>query len=185
MRTDFEATRVDTCFPEAAHAVFDYFANFEIRWVYVTDELEAMCVSALPVEPLMWQAMNIATGLFAGEEAVDRRHGERRPYSSFDEFASEVWLLQEEDPDGSLGLLNCDATQAMKMLERVASWPDNPWGNIEKCYRFARKTAALDVDCMWPQICCVAERLVEVGYLDGEECVQLIESAGYGEEQHA
>ena len=50
-KEEIEEMRVDTCYHEAAHAVFDYHARLTIREVYVTEELNAMCVSAVPVNP--------------------------------------------------------------------------------------------------------------------------------------
>ena len=88
MKLDLEQARIDTCYHEAAHAVFDYQAGLTIRYVYVTEKLNAMCVSAKPVNPYPWQALDEAVGLFAGEIAAYRRSGEQRPSMPFDEFVS-------------------------------------------------------------------------------------------------
>ena len=55
--------------------------------------------------------------------------------------------------------------------------------HLEDCYAAAHNTAKRDVDLWWPEIVAVAERLRKTGYLDGEECVRLIESAMNGGEQ--
>ena len=177
MKVDREEMRIDTCYHEAAHAVFDYLAESTIRYVYVTEQLNAMCVSATPVNPYPWQAMDQAVGLFAGEIAVHRRSGQQKPPEPFDEFVSDEDLYEEMfELEGT----ECDELQALKMLRIAAS--SGIYGDLEACYTMAVARATRDVEVWWPEIVAVAERLRDAGRLDGEECVRLIESAGYGEE---
>jgi hypothetical protein len=174
---EIEEMRVDTCYHEAAHAVFDYHARLTIRHVYVTEEGDAMCVSAVPVNPYPWQAMDHAVGLFAGEIAVYRRRGCQRPFVPFDEFVSDEDAYEElAELEGTEG----DDLQALKMLRIAAS--SEIYGDLEACYTMALARATLNVEVWWPEIVTVAERLRETRYLDGEECARLIESADYGEE---
>jgi len=43
VKLDREQARIDTCYHEAAHVVFDYLAGLTIRYVYVTEKLNAGC----------------------------------------------------------------------------------------------------------------------------------------------
>lgn len=177
MKLDLEQARIDTCYHEAAHAVFDYHAGLIIRHVYVTEKLNAECVSARPVNHNPWQAMDEAIGLFAGEIAVYRRCGRQKPHVPFDKFVSDEDAYQEMfELDGT----ECDELQALKMLRIAAS--SDLYGDLEDCYAMALASVVQDVELWWSEIVAVAERLRETGRLDGEECVRLIESADYGEE---
>jgi hypothetical protein len=177
VKLDREEMRVDTCYHEAAHVVFDYHARLTIRYVYVTEKLNAMCVSAVPVNPYPWDAMDQAVGLFAGEIAVRRRHGRQWQSEPFDEFVSDEDLYEEMfEFEGT----ECDELQALKMLRIAAS--SDLYGDLQECYEMALARATRDVEFWWPEIVAVAERLRETGRLDGEECVGLIESADHAEE---
>jgi hypothetical protein len=177
VKVDFEEMRVDTCYHEAAHVVFDYHAGLIIRHVYVTEKLDAMCVSARPVNPYPWQAMDQAVGLFAGEIAAHRRCGRQRPSVPFDQFVSQEDVYEElAELEGT----ECDDFQALKMLRIAAS--SEIYGDLEACYTMALARATRDVEVWWPEIVAVAERLRDAGRLDGGECVELMESADYGEE---
>jgi hypothetical protein len=170
VKLDREQARIDTCYHEAAHAVFDYHVGLIIRHVYVTEKLNAMCVSAIPVNPYPWQAMDQAVGLFAGEIAVRRRHGRQWPSVPFDEFVFEEDLYEKRfELEGT----ECDELQALKMLRIAAS--SELYGDLEASYEMALERATQDVEVWWSEIVAVAERLRETGRLDGEECFRLIE----------
>lgn len=179
MNIDLKEIREDTCYHEATHAVFNYYANLTIRYVRVTAELDAICVSAQPVEPYPRQAMDYAVGLFAAEYAVYHMRGEVIPSKTFEEFVADAEAAIEEaesmgyDPD----VPQADDVSALRLLRRAASWRDNPWGDLEACYEAACSTAAQDLELQWPEIQALAERLSETGYLDGDECVRIIEAA--------
>jgi hypothetical protein len=177
VKLDREQARIDTCYHEAAHVVFDYLAGLTIRYVYVTEKLNAGCVSATPDNPYPWQAMDQAVGLFAGEIAVHRRSGQQKPSVPFDEFVSDEDVYEDlAELEGA----ECDELQALKMLRIAAS--SGFYSDLKDCYTEALARATWDVEVWWPGIVAVAERLREKGRLDGEECVELIESADYGEE---
>jgi hypothetical protein len=177
VKLDREQARIDTCYHEAAHAVFDYNAGLIIRQVYVTEKLSAMCISAIPVPPYPWQAMDQAVGLFAGEIAVRRRHGRQWQSVPFDTFVSDEDVYEDlAELEGA----ECDELQALKLLRIAAS--SGICGDLEACYTEALARAKGDVEVWWPEIVAVAERLRDAGRLDGGECVRLIESADYGEE---
>jgi hypothetical protein len=65
-----EHLKSDTLYHETTHAVFDYHAGWMIRRVYVTVELNGMCVSSLLVVPNPSRAFYLATGLLAAEYAA-------------------------------------------------------------------------------------------------------------------
>jgi hypothetical protein len=176
-KEEIEEMRVSTCYHEAAHAVFNYHARLPIRQVYVTEELDAMCVSGVPENPHPCQAMEHSVGLFAGVIAEYRRLGRPKAPITFEEFVSDEDAYEESaELDGN----ECDELQALKMLRIAAS--SDIYGDLEECYTMAVAWATRDVELWWPEIVAVAERLRETGRLDGEECVRLIESADYGEE---
>ncbi len=177
LRFDRVEVRRHTCFHEAAHAVLHHHAGLTLRWVYVSEESEGMCVSAVPVRPYPWQAMELAAGAFAGEVAVDRARGERRPPLSFDEFLSDEEVMEEL---AELEGMDCDELLALKMLRVAAS--SGLFGDLATCYAAARRSAENNVDLLWANITVVAERLEETGYLNGPECADLIESATMIEE---
>jgi hypothetical protein len=131
-KEEIEEMRIDTCYREAAHAVFDYHARLTIREVYVTEELNAMCVSAVPVNPYPWQAMDRAAGLFAGLIADYRRRGWQWSPIPFDEFVSEEDSYEELS---ELYATECDELQALKMLRIAAS--AGYYGDLEPCYTMA------------------------------------------------
>jgi len=176
---DKEQAKSDTLYHEATHAVFDHHAGFTIRRVYVTEKLNAECVSAVPVEPYPYQALALATGLIAAEYAVYRRLGSEVRPAPFGKFATEAEVMLEMrqygEPEGE-----GDEGYALEMLRIAAKsgW----YGGVEDCYRLACDTAILNLGLWWPEIVAVAERLRGKGRLDGEGCVGLIESADYGEE---
>jgi hypothetical protein len=166
VKVDLEEMRVDTCYHEAVHVVFDHHAGLTIRQVYVTEKLDAMCISAVPVNPYPWQAMDQAVGCFAGEIASFRRRRRQRPSVPFDDFVSEEDVYEElAELEGT----ECDELQALRMLRIAAS--TGFYGDLEDCYAMALARAARDVEVWWPEIVAVAERLRYAGRLDGGECV--------------
>lgn len=197
----------DTCYHEAAHAVFAYHAGLTIRRVYVTEELDGECVSAHPVEPLPWQGIPLAAGCLAGEYAVCHRHGKDIKHKPFDEQVEyAMWAEKEAEEFDDKEALDCDDVRALRVLQRVAESPQTkaamrqleqqieqqrnaelparappspsipPWEDVEKSYKLACEEAARNIELWWNEIQAVAEKLVEVGSLDGDECVKLLEA---------
>jgi len=102
-----------------------------------------MCISATPVNPYPWQAMDLAVGLFAGEIAVYRRSGQQKPPAPFDKFVSEEVVYEEM---AELEGTECDELQALKMLRIAAS--SGFYGDLEACYTEALARATWDVE-LW------------------------------------
>jgi hypothetical protein len=123
--------------------------------------------------------MVYAVGLFAAEYAVYQMRGEALPRKTFEKFVAdaEVEIEEAESLGYDSDFSEPDDVRALRLLRRVASWRDNPWGDLEACYEAACSTAAQDLELRWPEIQAVAERLLEIGYLDGDECVRIIEAA--------
>lgn len=174
MMLDTETIRTGTCYHEAAHAVFDHHNGFITRRVYVTERLEAMCVTAVPVEPYPWQAFALACGLLAGEYAVHRRRGWSPRTLPFEEFVAEAEELRDlrewGDPEGEGDIGRC--LEMLRIAETLGIY-----GSLEDCYRMACESAVRNVEVWWEEIVAVAERLKETGYLDGAEVALTIESA--------
>jgi hypothetical protein len=198
--------RADFCYHEAAHAVFAVHAGLQIRRVYVTDELDGECVSAHPVEPYLWQGIELAAEALAGEYAVCYRHGKEIRHKPFDELIEDASWAEEEAAFGDEEAINSDDVRALRVLQRVAESPqtkammqqleqqderlrnaelppgapprpDNPpWDDVEKSYEIACEEAARNVQLWWDEIQAVAEKLMEAGYLDGVECLELVEA---------
>lgn len=164
-------TKIDTAYHEAAHAVFDYNNRLKIRHVYATDK-RWECVSAWPVEPRWWEALELASGVFAGEMAVYRRRGRTDLagwLNSFEEFEEDVLCSEWEDEVR-------DSVRAMELLRIAADAPDP--GDLENCYGRSLEIARLRLGAWWPWIVAVAERLLEVGELEGAEVEEIIEATG-------
>lgn len=180
MRFNREEIRADICYHEAAHAVFAYHARLPIRRVFVTEELEAICVTYRLPKPYPRQGVELAAVYLAGEHALWRRRGQPRPRVTFDDFAVGAEVEAKGFADG-LDAYAGDYAGALELVQLAANDPGNPWGGIEGCYEAACRIAASNVVRWWDEISAVAERLREVGCLEGDECIALIEGAARGE----
>jgi hypothetical protein len=68
-----------------------------------------------------------------------------------------------------------DAASLSPNMQPPVDFP--PWDDVKKSYELACEQAAFCVDLWWDEISTVAEALFDEGYLDGDECVELIEAA--------
>lgn len=195
---------MDTAYHEAAHAVFDYRDGLPVRYVSVdTDGSGArqdICVSARPVEPLAYQCVEFAGGLLAAEWSAYKRRGRDLPVRPFEEFAEEVYDMEEDDWEyqEATGLYP-DEVSAMRLLERAARLneamlphtdysripegerepfvaADKRMATVEGCYEAACRHGLFCLDVEWTFIQAVAARLFETGYLTGEKVEEIIES---------
>jgi len=174
MKFDREEMRLETCYHEAAHAVLNHLNGFIVRRVYVTEKLNAMCVTAEPRIPYPWQAFALACSLLAGEYAVDRQCEQPPRTLTFEKFVAEAEVTWESyecgDPEREDDFVRC-----LEMLCIAA--PSGIYGTLEECYRLACEAAEHEVEVWWEEIVAVAEQLMEAKYLDGAEVVMTIESA--------
>jgi hypothetical protein len=174
MELNREQTRTGLCYHEAAHAVFAYHARLPVQHVVVTEELEAMCVTSLLPKPYPRQGLELATIYLAGEHALWKRCGQEILHMPFNEFTV-VAGTEAEDPADGLGGHAGDHAGALELVRLAANNPASAWGGIESCYQEACRIAASKVGIWWEEIIVIAERLREIGYLDGPECATLIE----------
>ena len=174
MELNREQIRAGLCYHEAAHAVFAYHARLPIRYVVVTEELEAICVTSRLPKPYPHQGVELAAMYLAGEHALWKRCGQEIPLMPFNEFAVVAGTEAEDLADGLDGHAG-DHAGALEMVRLAANNPASAWGGIESCYQEACRIAASKVGLWWDEITVVAERLREIGYLDGTECAAPIE----------
>ena len=153
-------------------------------------------MTSTPVHPFPWQGIPLTAGLLAGEYAVSHLLGEEIRHVPFDELIEDAQIDEE-------GGTESDALLSLRLLREVAespvtkryldqmkeqaamldlpsgtspSLPLPPWEDAEESYKQACEEAARNVKLFWPEIEAVAEKLMEKGCLDGEECVAIIES---------
>ncbi len=63
----------------------------------------------------------------------------------------------------------------MELVRLAANNPASACGGIESCYQEACRIAASRVEIWREEIIVLTERLREINYLDGPQCVALIE----------
>jgi hypothetical protein len=225
---DYAEMARDTCYHEAAHAVFvHHHSGLQLRYVEVNLEPEdsrqdITFYSGTHTYPAVWQAMDYAVLGLVGEYAVYRARPDdkRTGYKSFEEF------MEDADPEGMFRDLNEYGnpdelyTERLRYLKNEEEWKwyrldyfgdemsvlvdlrlvtslarkivegsPSPqqipggkdllrWRELRSCYMDAAQRAFRFLDERWPEINAVAERLMEVGHLDGSEVCRIIESVG-------
>lgn len=174
MELNCEQIRADLCYHEAAHAVFAYHTRLPIRHVVVTEEMEAICLTSRLPKPYPHQGVELAAMYLAGEHALWKRCCQRILHMPFNEFAVLAGTEAEDLADGLDGHAG-DHAGALELVQLAANNPVNAWGGIEGCYEEACRIAVAKVGLWWDEITVVAERLREIGYLDGTGCAALIE----------
>ena len=101
-----------------------------------------------------------------------RRRGRSPKILLFGEFIAEaeatLELREWGEPEGD------DDGRCLEMLRICADLGN--YGTLEDCYQLACKSAVLNVESWWEEICAVAERLKETGQLDEAELPPVIES---------
>lgn len=167
----YDEIRLDSCYHEAAHAVFDYRAGFAIRYVSVEtpgrSDLRDVCMSQTTTAP--WQAVQVASGLLAGEMAVYRLHGEQKPAvepSAWAEFC--LACVEQHWPGGD----DNDDVRASRLLSGAVEYGALP--SVEVGYEEARRFAVLHLSQWWGAVVAVAEALRDRGRLEGGACTALI-----------
>jgi hypothetical protein len=166
--SDVEQWRA-TCFHEAAHAVFALkVCGFKVLYVSAEESYTAARGSAFVGWAESWRhAMYALAGSFA--EQLDWR-GEVHP----EVWEEVVWEAAEIESQGIEERLG----DHFHLVEHIMDMGDDP----EENYEIVVQDTENEVRRLWPQITAVAERLLEVGRLEGEECARLIETVHEGEE---
>ena len=117
---DYAQGNRDTCYHEAAHAVFVHHCpHLELRYVEVNLEprdgrQDIAFYSGTRTFPSVQQAMDYAVGSLVGEYAVYRARSddERTGYKSFEDF------MEDADPDGEFRDLDEYENSAQVLIER-------------------------------------------------------------------
>jgi hypothetical protein len=223
---DYVEMARDTCYHEAAHAVFVHHQpGLQLRYVEVHLEPEDgrqdfTFFSGTRTFPDTREAMDYAVLGLVGEYAVYRARPDdkRTGYKSFEEF------MEDADPEDVFRDLNeydnlhqlyierlrylrneeeweryqldysgdkMDALVDLRLVTGLArsiveEWPSLEqipggqdflrWRELRSCYADATQRAFEFLDKRWPEINAVAERLMEVGHLDGSEVCRIVES---------
>ena len=76
-----------------------------------------------------------------------------------------------------LARMSVEASSSLESLRQFSDYKDLlRWRELRSCYTDAGQRAFSFLDERWPEISAVAERLMEVGHLDGSEVCRIIES---------
>ncbi len=144
--------------------------------------------------PVPWEASGHAIVTIAGSMADCKEDGIPYPYDSWEEIVRDCEEREEfggdelYDPDDPLQLWGdtmdirgyCEAAALLGKVPRYDNWPDDapPPPRIpstgEEVFEVALREAEQLVDSCWWAITAVAERLIEVGYLSGEEVLEIV-----------
>jgi hypothetical protein len=203
-----EEIRRSSAYHEAGHAVVDVVLGHTVRYVSIetegTDHRD-ICVTAfihmefpgVGLIPLPGAASGYAISTIAGNMADWREAGKPYPWDSWQEIIRDCEEIEEQgDPE----LEECD-TMAIREFCQVAALlrlmviepaPDlltegaPPLPQIpstgEEVFEIALREAERLVDSFWWEITAVAERLIEVGYLSGEEVQEIVFGSDPSEE---
>jgi hypothetical protein len=189
---------------EAAHAVIYVMHGKTIRDVFITTEyggcvtdLDHLNIPGDPV-PLPWQALGRTVAVLAGDIAMHKQAGQVYPWRSWGELVERSEELERSGDSDDLE--NDDITKVRRYCKIAAGFgmwmkmslpaelPEGmpplqlPPSTPEEAFEQALSAAEQRVDVCWPAIEDVAERLVEVGHLTGEEVEEIVMNSGMLEE---
>jgi hypothetical protein len=158
--------------------------------------------------PVPWEALGHAISTMAGNMAMWRVAGEPSyPWDSWQDITSKCEdieeLIEEHDEEDIdyLGLRDCDTRAIREFCEAAARWgqrvrvpavDDLPEGALpvpqtpstgEEAFKAALRETEHLVDQYWWAITAVAKRLMEVGYLTGEEVEEIVFGSDPSEEE--
>jgi hypothetical protein len=153
--------------------------------------------------PVPWEATGHAIATIAGLMADCREAGIPYPYDSWQEIVRECEEAEEAvgdelyDPDDPFQLWGdymdirayCDAAALLGTMVTYDNLPEGapPPPRIpstgEEVFEVALEEAERLVDSWWWAIAAVAERLIEEGYLSGEEVQQIVFGSEPSEEE--
>ena len=97
------------------------------------------------------------------------------------------WYRDEYPGDDMDALVDLRLVSSLaRMIVEQSHSPEKMWGakdllrwrDLRSCYTDAAQRAFRFLDEQWPEINAVAERLMEVGHLDGSEVSRIVESVG-------
>ncbi len=182
-----ERRRPGVSYHEAAHGVFAHRMGWPIEYVRVGEHPECKYLltggegvahvlqhfPSVRIQVVVQRVAASLVGKYAESRATTGGSRERTP---FEEFVApfEEWRRTRTVSEG---WENDDTRAAVDLLIRL----DRAKARI--AYEAACNLAANFVERNWRVIDAVARRLLEVGYLTGDELAQLIESLDQGEGQ--
>jgi hypothetical protein len=193
-----EEIRRNDAHHEAAHAVAHAVYGRTVRYLSIETEgteYRNICVTAVnhmkseggDLVPVPWEASGNATSILAGEVAAWREAGKPHPYDSWQQILSECEGIEElEDAPGDLDEPEPNAVKIRTYCELAASFLRGPMmpgadevsegtpSTGEQAFKAALREAERLVDQYWWAITAVAERLIEKGYLTGEEAEDIV-----------
>lgn len=196
-----EKVRRSGAYHEAAHAVVDVLEDHTVRYVSIGTEGTAyrdICVTAVNyydwpgvgLVPAPWQALGHAISAIAGDMAAWREAGKTYPYDSWEKILQECEEIAElGDPD----MLHDDTIEIRKYCKAAAlfgqtvrmptpdelqegalSLPLPPPRTAQEAFEEALRATEEIVNSYWPEITNVAHKLMETGYLTGEEVEEIM-----------
>jgi hypothetical protein len=196
-----EETRRNGAYHEAAHAVVDVALDHTVRYVTIWTpgtNYRDVCVTTVnhmtregadPI-PVPWEAFGHAIATMAGKVAMWRVAGEPSyPWDSWQKILEDCEEIEElGDPD----LLEGDDMSTHEFCEAAALWGQRvrvpavdelPEGALpvpqilctgEEVFEAAGRETERLVDEYWSEIVAVAERLMKVGHLTGEQVEEMV-----------
>jgi hypothetical protein len=185
---------------EAAHAVADIVLDHTVRYVSIETEgtdYQDECVTAvnhmefpgLGLIPEPWQALGHAIATIAGNMAMWREAAKPYPWETWEAIISDCEDIEAlGDPDeaesDTMGIRKyCEAAALLGQFATVPAPDELPEGapplpqilsTGEEAFEAALREAERFVDSHWWEITAVAEKLMEVGYLSGEEVQEIV-----------
>jgi hypothetical protein len=195
-----EEIRRGGAYHEAAHAVIDVALDHTVRYVSIwtpgTDyrDVCVRSVNYMPFKgvgriPVLWEAFGYAISTFAGNMAMWRVDGEPYPWDSWQKIIKDC---KEIEASGDPDLLEGDTMSIHEFCEAAARWGQMvrvpasdeliPSTGEEAFEAALRETECL-VDEYWSEIRAVAEKLMEVGCLTGEQVEEIVFGSDPSEEE--
>jgi hypothetical protein len=195
-----EELRRSGAYHEAAHAVADVVLDHTVRYVSIETEgtdYRDTCVTAvnhmefpgLGLIPEPWQALGHAIATIAGNMAMAREVAKPYPWETWEAILSDCEDIEalgdpdEAENDTTMIREYCEAAAHLGQFATVPAPDELPEGapplpripsTGEEAFEMALREAEPLVDAYWGEITAVAEKLMEVGYLSGEEVEEIV-----------
>lgn len=177
-----EEYRREGSYHEAAHAVYAWISEWEIKCVSIATpdrpELRDVCMTRMPIFAKFTPSGVIGplVGIRAQAWIQLGRPFPPTPFEEFVEGADEVLEYMPEEAgdaeDALLGLRQIHSIEVHKSADVPLPWP---WGEtMEETYYNLCNAAEQFVNDYWLEIERVAKGLLEHGYLNGDEVERLV-----------
>jgi hypothetical protein len=206
-----EEIRRSGAYHEAAHAVVAVVLGHTVRYVSIETEgtdYRDICVTAvnhmefpgMGLIPVPWDASGHAIATIAGNMAMWREAGKPYPWDSWQEITrecediEELGDLDETENDTMTIRKYCEIAALLGQMARVPASDELPEGapplpqipsTGEEAFEIVLREAKSLVDSYWWAITAVAESLIEVGYVSGEEVQEIVFGSEPSEEERS